>query len=103
MKRCLTFFLAFMVLSMNLAYSLDSFMEISDGHTEFTYMNDLEQHHQGGDSVDCDHCCHGTSHMTGITAQPIHFSQSPSEHFQIFYKQLFVVLKQTPPTPPPIA
>jgi len=102
MKRSITFFLVFMVLSMSLAYSLDSFMEIPDGHAEFTYMNDIEQHHQG-DSVDCDHCCHGVSHMTGIAPQPISFSKSSPEEFHIFYNQQLAVLSQTPPTPPPTA
>ena len=87
---------------MSLAYSLDSFMEFPDAHIEFTDINDLEQHHQG-ESVDCDHCCHGTSHLTGITSQSIHFSNAQSEQFHIVYSEQLAALSQTPPTPPPTA
>ncbi len=103
MKRYIAQFLILMVLSMSLAYSLDSFMEIPADHSEFTYMNDLEQHHQGDASVDCDHCCHGTAHLTGITSQPIAFLAPQPEQYLIVYTQQLAAITHTPPTPPPTA
>lgn len=102
MKRGISLILAILVFSMSLAYSLDSFVELPDTHIEFTDVNDLEQHHQG-ESIDCDHCCHGTSHLTGIPSQSIRFSKSHAEQYHIFYNEQLAVLSQTPPTPPPTA
>ena len=87
---------------MGLAYNVDSYIEMSADHTEFSYMADVEQHHNDG-SVDCDHCCHGLSHLTGITSYVNYSINAQPERFLIVYSQRLDAITHTPPTPPPTA
>lgn len=98
------FFVVLLMLS-HLAYGA---VVVADGHWldggspghELTAAQGVDQH--GGD-LDCDHCCHAASHLTGLPSGPLSLAPASASVIPLAAPSDFESLPPAPALRPPRA
>lgn len=108
MRRLLSLWLAISLLAYSSAWAMDLHGSVSGAEQSVQQLSDLangepDQQTDVSIETDCDHCCHGASHLLALSPNGLPTLYSQSSDAQHSQPVLFVSRSLSPDLRPPIA
>jgi hypothetical protein len=103
MRKVISILLLVTTLVANISWAADSHAETNLGHDSEVSHDGLQHTDEHGNNEACDHCCHGLSHLTGLTLHTYPLIMLSGNTNAMLPTHHYRTQNYSPPTPPPNA